>query len=225
MYQRHSVQLSRIILDTYQRAERNAGKFTEGKYISAITFFLSITMVTVFYREETKHSLPSRDFSCLETHTVTVESMDWYSEIIYCALLQKMTPIKKKTFSYILIKMGQNVSEFPSFRKMKVCAKDTYHTHTKKYLETIKYHFLVICTSKSNFTPSAFSSPHTFCLAPLQLNCPCSKAKLSCQTEETSTSQECHPDLIWIGPNKIKVISKSKKMLGQLQDSISQLIL
>lgn len=106
MYQRHSVQLSHIILDTYQRAEWNAGKFTEGKKNVMAEMCLSITMVTVFYREETKYSLPSRDFSCLETHTVTVESMDWYSEIIYCVLLQKMTPIKKKTFSYILIKMG-----------------------------------------------------------------------------------------------------------------------
>lgn len=105
MYIRHSIQLPHIILDTYQRAEWNAGKFTEDKHISAITFFLSITMVTVFNREETTYFLPSRDFSCLEMHTVTVESMDWYSEIIYCVLLQKMTPIKKKMFSYILIKM------------------------------------------------------------------------------------------------------------------------
>lgn len=42
-------------------------------------------------------------------HIVTVESMDWYSEIIYCVLPQKMTPTKKGN---VQLYAGENGLEY-----------------------------------------------------------------------------------------------------------------
>lgn len=88
--------------------------------------------------EKTKDQvLPSRDFSCLETHSVTVESMDWCSELICCVLPQKTTPTKK-VFSYITMRRSENTLESPNFRK-------TWHTSQKNYTEIIKCCFLSKC--------------------------------------------------------------------------------
>lgn len=79
-------------------------------------------------------ALPSRDFSCLEMHIVAVESTDWCSELICCALPQRMTPTKKG-FSYIMMRGSENTLESPSFRK-------PWHTSQKNYKDIIKCCFL-----------------------------------------------------------------------------------